>query len=128
MSFSSSECRPANRAAGHLIIILLALLLAGISAGMPRSADSAPKGEVEQRALTAPVALGQAAPADAKLHHRGHRPASAGSEIHARSYHLSFETSDSAGALGFWILSSLCAALLMGGFAPWLAQWVRRRG
>ena len=127
MSCSSSERRPADRAAGSSIIIFLALLLAGLSATMPGFADRA-----ERR--TVPIATATA-PAQPQAHRslaRGeHRPvellAPVDQGADARSYHPSFETSDSAGTLGFWILISLCAALLTAGFAPWLVQWLRGR-
>lgn len=123
MSSRSSEPRRANRGPHNTIIILIALLLAGLSAALPGlveipsqsrfAAAAAPRSEVATTAV---------APAPRGLF------VQAGFAESGRSYHPSFGTSDAAGALGFWILISVCGALLAAGFGPWLLQWLRRRG
>jgi phage tail tape-measure protein len=127
MSSRSSEPRRANRGANNTIIVLLALLLAGLSAAMPKLVEFPSQTQSEPRLVAGATASGSeiamtaAAPAPRGLF------VQAGFAEGGRSYHPSFGTSDSAGALGFWILISLCGALLVAGFGPWLVQWLRRR-
>ncbi len=127
MSFSSSERRLGNRPAVNAIIIFVALLLAALSGSMPKAADFPGQRGVEESISAVSFAQPEASPV---LDVDGFHPRSAAMpaphQAQTRSYHPSFETSNSAGALGFWILISLCAALLTAGFAPWLLQWLRR--
>jgi hypothetical protein len=103
-----------------MIIVLLALLLAGLSAAMPKLV------QIPSQAQSEPGLVAAAAPRDETPAPRG-LFVQAGFAQGSRSYHPSFGTSDAAGALGFWILISLCGALLVAGFGPWLVQWLRRR-
>ena len=127
MSFKSAEPRPGDRAASSALIIFLALLLAAMSAAMPTLSESRWGGESPRTTVAAPSEQ----PTERQMHApraaaRGLfvPPASHGA---SRSYHPTFQTSDSAGALGFWILVSLCAVLLTAALAPRLIGWLCRR-
>jgi hypothetical protein len=127
MSFKSAAPRPGNRAASSALIIFLALLLASMSAAMPKLSESRWGGEVSRTTVAAPSGqtIGQQMQAQRAVARGLFVPAA--SHGTTRSYHPTFQTSDSAGALGFWILISLCAVLLTAAIAPRLIHWLRRR-
>jgi hypothetical protein len=119
MSRSSLEAHRGNRAAGNFILVLLAVLLAVLSttmgAGFERSAPQ------QQRAIQSEAA----AETEAASAPRGLffvEPASSTE----RRYNPAFETSNSAGALGFWILVSLLSLLLGAAAAPSLIHKLRK--
>jgi hypothetical protein len=120
MSRSSAEARQSNRAVCNLIPILAALLLAWLSTGM----DPA-----EQSPRTSRSAMGATAvmqPVDPVIHAPRAVFAAEAREQQVRSYHPMFQTSDSAGTLGFWMLASLCALLLGAAVAPLAVQRLRQ--
>jgi hypothetical protein len=102
MTSSSEKARPAHRTA--CFIILAALLLAIVS-------NFIPDGREAPAAVTAsPSAVAQQAPK---------RPVEPQAPV--RNYHAE-ETSNKAGAFGFWLLFSLWAVLLAAGLAPRLLK------
>lgn len=121
MSRSSAETRPVQRAAGNAIVILFALLLAVLSMTVPDSfgSKSEPSPAAAANASTGEAPIEVTAPQKTSLF------LSDGNGVQQRAYHPSFETSDSAGALGFWMLVSLCGLFLSAGLAPALFGTLR---
>lgn len=124
MSFSSAEARPVHRAARNLVPVLAALLLAWLSTSM-----NAPEQRHARESIVAAAAATQPpvrGVAGEDVH--GRRGVFAAPEGHqeARSYHPTFQTSGSAGVLGFWMLVSLCGILLGAALAPLAIQWLWR--
>ena len=112
-----------NGAAGNLLMIVVALLLAGLSVsfGQPSAREAQSLQPISAPAIhSAPAVQQELALAPRGLFAEGAAP------HQVRRYQPGFETSDSAGALGFWILVSLCALLLSAAAAPSLLQRVRR--
>ncbi|MDP8912076.1 MAG: hypothetical protein M3N39_00700 [Pseudomonadota bacterium] len=127
MSFSSAEVGPTYRGACNLVPVLVALLLAWLSTSMnvPDEPRAARESLVAAGAATRPM---QGAVAGEDAHGlRGVFAAPEG-DPEARSYHPTFQTSDSTGVLGFWMLVSLCALLLGAALAPLAIQWLWRHG
>jgi hypothetical protein len=114
---SSVEARPAIRAAGNSVLVLLALCLALLSREMG-SRDEARQQRLATHSAAAVRAQSAAEP------RRLFVPESSSRE--SRRHHRTFQTSSSAGALGFWILISLLALLLGGAGAPVLIQRLRK--
>jgi hypothetical protein len=106
---SSSKARPANRTAWFII---LAALLLSLFVG-----SFADRSEVE----TGSPALAQSESQQVEAQ----QPVKVAAPTPARTYHAE-ETSQQAGAMGFWILFSLWAVLLSAGLAPRLLQALRR--
>ena len=121
MSFKSAE---AHKAACNLIPVLAALLLAWLSTSMngPEQRHGAREGIVAAATATRPTPDDVASEDTHGL--RGVFAAPKGGE--ARSYHPTFQTSDSTGVLGFWMLVSLCGLLLGAAMAPRALQWLWR--
>lgn len=119
MSRRSLEAHPGNRAAGNFILIMLAVLLAALSttigSGVEQSVRQQP---AFHSAVTAKTDVASAPRGLFVVEPASHQ---------ARRYHPAFETSDSAGALGFWILMSLFGLLLGAAAAPGLIQKLRKQ-
>ena len=124
MSLSSAKAGRAHRGA-NLVPVLVALLLAWLSTSMnaPERPSGAPESVVAAVAATRP-AQGGVAGEDGQVF-RGVFAASEGIG-EARSYHPTFQNSDSTGVLGFWMLVSLCGVLLGAALGPSTIQWLWR--
>ena len=125
MSFNSAEARPTHRAAYHLVPILVALLLAWLSTSMnvPEQSRSARDSIVTAAAATRSV---QDRATGEEAHELRSVFAASARSLEARSYHPAFQTSNSTGVLGFWMLVSLCALLLGAALAPPVVHWLWR--
>jgi hypothetical protein len=110
MTSGSEKARPAHRTAWF--IILAALLLAFVSGSMAEQAPVERSEAVEVQERAAPEVAAKA---------------SERTEAAVRPYHAE-ETSQEAGAFGFWLLFSLWAVLLLAGVTPRLLQILRRSG
>jgi hypothetical protein len=124
MSFNSAEAQREHRRA-NLVPVLVALLLAWLSTSMnaPEQPRGAPKSVIAAAAATR-TTQGSAVSEDAYAL-RGVFAAS-NRDGEERSYHPTFQTSGSAGVLGFWMLVSLCGLLLGAALGPSAIQWLWR--
>jgi hypothetical protein len=124
MSSSSAKAGPGHWGS-NLVPVLVALLLAWLSTGMNAHEQrrSAPEATVAAAAATPSTPDGFASEGEPAF--RGLFAAAEGSGD-SRSYHPRFRTSDSTGALGFWLLVSLCGLLLGAALAPSAIQWLWR--
>jgi hypothetical protein len=125
MSFSSTKARPAHRNAFNLVPVLVALLLAWLSTSM--NAPEQIRGGRDS--IVASATATRATPGGvAGENSHGLRSvfAAPDGDPEARSYHPTFQTSDSTGVLGFWMLASLCGLLLGAALAPLAIQWLLR--
>ena len=121
MSRSSAEARSDSRRTHNLLPILLAVLLAWISTGI----------DVAGQRRNGQVPSVASATVESAHGTTGHAPRGLfmadASEQQVRSYHPAFQASESAGTLGFWMLTSLCALLLGAAVAPVAVQRLRQR-
>ena len=124
MSFRSAEAGPAFRAAGDLVPVLAALLLAGLSTSM-NAPERSPSPRESFIAVAAATRTQGGIVSDEPHRLRGVFAAAPGNQK-ARSYHPTFQTSDTTGVLGFWMLVSLCGLLLGAALAPRAIQWLWR--
>jgi hypothetical protein len=103
-----------------MIVIFFALLLAVLSTTVPDSFRSQPQPShsVAAASQSEPITKMAQPQRRSLLLSESQGP-------QQRAYHPAFETSNSAGALGFWMLFSLCGLFLSAGLAPALFRTLR---